>query len=112
MGDISKFTSAEKLLSELTECDIVEFNRVYYSHYALYIGNGICVHVEAPAGGKKGRKYAQLLTIIAGQSPCRIREFSLIVTAANQRSKSETIALANYSITLNPCTQFAEFCYE
>lgn len=48
MGTLTSWTTPENLLKSISPCDIVEFNRISYSHYGFYIGNGICVHVQAP----------------------------------------------------------------
>lgn len=66
----------DKVLRDLKDCDIVEFNRFTYSHYAFHIGNGVFVHVTGNEGenkgGSKGTKCAQHLRSIANNYPCRI----------------------------------------
>jgi hypothetical protein len=65
-----------KVERDLKVCDIVEFNRLTYSHYAFHIGNGIFVHVTGDSdrgkGGGKGTKCAQTLRTIANKDACRI----------------------------------------
>jgi len=66
----------DQVVCDLEVCDIVEFSRVKYSHYAFYIGNGVFVHVTGDGdrnkGGTKGTKCAQTLRTIANRDPCRI----------------------------------------
>ncbi|XP_037041761.1 uncharacterized protein LOC119079208 [Bradysia coprophila] len=66
----------DEILRELKDCDIVEFNRLKYSHFALHIANGVFVHVTGNEGenkgGSKGTKCAQHLRSIAKNDPCRI----------------------------------------
>lgn len=65
MGCLNNFISTEALLNsgDLDECDIIEFNRVKYSYYSFYIGNGICVNVTGPDfsvrnGSSNGKNYS------------------------------------------------------
>jgi len=79
MGCTNNFVSVKKLLGsgELESCDIIEFNRLTFSHFGFYIGDGICVHVTRPDRGMsssfssskkfhKGMKQAERLEDIAG----------------------------------------------
>jgi hypothetical protein len=106
MGCLNNFVSPDKLLKsgELEECDIIEFNRLKYSHFGFYIGDGICVNVTGPDGESsslknfpKGIKQAERLVDIAGHDYRynKVRVNNCVLTAttlrADTRPKSEAI---------------------
>jgi len=110
MGCLNNFVSPDKLLKsgELEECDIIEFNRLTYSHFGFYIGDGICVNVTGPDGGMssssscsknfpKGMKQVERLVDIAGYDYRynKVRVNNCVLTAVtlgvDTRSKSEAI---------------------
>lgn len=111
MGTLTSWTTAENLLKSINVCDIVEFNRITYSHYGFYIGNGICVHVQAPDGSlgsssasssrktfksDSGTKVAERLIKIAGGDYVRVNnaELTAFQLGVNRRSENEAIQLA------------------
>lgn len=95
MGCVNNFVSAKQLLnSGLEKCDIIEFNRIHYSHFGFYIGDGICVNVTGPDGDMssssswnnfpKGMKQADTLVDIAGYDNFKnkVRVNNGVLTAA------------------------------
>lgn len=113
MGTLTSWTTAANLLKSISPCDIVEFNRITYSHYGFYIGNGICVHVQAPNGkslgsssrssssgsrvsSKSGTKVAERLTKIAGYDYVRVNnaEFAAFQLGVNRRPENQAKRLA------------------
>lgn len=117
MGTLTSWTTATNLLKSINLCDIVEFNRITYSHYGFYIGNGNCVHVQAPSGssfgsssrssssssissgsngGSLGTKVAEQLTRIAKGDGVRVNnaEFTAFQLGVKRRSVPEAIQLA------------------
>lgn len=83
---LSDYVRASDLLRSIKKGDIVEFNRLTYLHYALYIGDEICVHVQqdgsdsgallASSSGNRGvkdsYKIAERLVSIAGRFGVRV----------------------------------------
>lgn len=115
MGTLTSWTTATNLLKSIQLCDIVEFNRITYSHYGFYIGDGICVHVQAPnetslgsscrssssSSGRRsksdyGTKVAEFLVNIAGIDGVRVNnaEFSAFQLGVSRRPAVEAIKLA------------------
>jgi len=102
---LSDYITASNLLRVVKEGDIVEFNRLTYLHYALYIGNGICVHVQqdggdsaillgsssgSGAGAKESYKIAEKLERIAGKFGGRVNNLETL--AEIHRVKRRPIA--------------------
>lgn len=108
MGTLSTWTNGKKLLESIRTCDIVEFNRISYSHFGFYIGNGICVHVQGPYGSssqsskennsksKSGIKLAERLVDVAGRDLVRINnsELTAFQFGVKKRSEIDAIQLA------------------
>lgn len=113
MGTLTSWTTAANLLKSISLCDIVEFNRGTYSHYGFYIGNGICVHVQAPDKSSlgsssssssstrisktySGTKVAEQLTKIAGVDCVRVNnaEYTAFQLGVNRRPDNEAKRLA------------------
>lgn len=115
MGTLTPWTTAANLLKSISPCDIVEFNRITYSHYGFYIGNGICVHVQAPntssigsssrssssrsrrnSKSNSGTKVAERLIKIAGADCVRVNnaEFTAFQLGVNRRPEKEAKQLA------------------
>jgi hypothetical protein len=113
MGILTDYMPASKLLKTVKVCDIVEFNRLTYSHFAFYIGEGICVHVQAPDGSfspfssssssgggssgcRLGTKVAERLVSIAKGSIVRINNFETVAGQLNvkKRLTSDAVRLA------------------
>lgn len=112
MGTLTSWTNPINLLNSISPCDIVEFNRITYSHFAFYIGNGICVHVNPNDGSKdsststdssskskrlkSGTKRAERLVDIAGRDCVRLNnvEVTAFQLGVNRRSKNDAIQLA------------------
>jgi hypothetical protein len=110
MGCLNNFISPEKLLDsgEIEECDIIEFNRLTYSHFGFYIGDGICINVTGPDGGMsssssckknfpKGMKQAEKLLHIAGYdrryNKVRVNNCVLIATTLGLTPRSKRDAI-------------------
>lgn len=74
MGTLTTWTTAENLLKSVSLCDIIEFNRITYSHYGFYIGNGICVHVQAPNRSSLGSLSRSSSSSSASSSVGRLKE--------------------------------------
>lgn len=110
MGTASSYMDAPKLLDSVKVGDIIEFNRITYSHYAFYIGGEICVHVTAPENtfgcsslsksGKTGGKCAQLLVEIANGDRCKINNKEWIVSSrkVGVRNAVDAIRLATKTL--------------
>lgn len=107
MGTLTSWTTAKNLLKSINPCDIVEFNRLTYSHYGFYIGNGICVHVQGPdkissdlvessGDSTNGIKVAELLIKIAAGDCVRVNnaEFTACQLGVNRRPEKEALKLA------------------
>lgn len=108
METLTSWTTAANLLKSISPCDIVEFNRLTYSHYGFYIGNGICVHVQAPDGSISrsssskssksdyGTKVTELLITIAAGDCVRVNnaEFTAFQLGVKRRPQKEAIKLA------------------
>ena len=109
MGCLNNFVSPDKLMKsgELEECDIIEFNRLTYSHFGFYIGDGICVNVTGPDGGMsssshsknfpKGMRQAERLVDIAGYdhryNKVRVNNCVLTATTLNLEPRSKSSAI-------------------
>lgn len=107
MGTLTSWTTPVNLLKTISPCDIIEFNRIKYSHFGFYIGNGICIHVQAPdessldgicsnSEKRRGTKVAQRLIDIAGRDVVRVNnaEVTAFQLGVNRRPKNEAIQLA------------------
>ncbi len=112
MGTFTPWTTAQNLLKSVSLCDIVEFNRLTYTHVGLYIGDGICVHVQAPHGSflgssstsssssssktDSGTKIAERVLDIAGRDFVRVNNSEVIASQwnVNRRPVNEAIRLA------------------
>ncbi len=111
MVSLTSWTTPEKLLKSVRLCDIVEFNRVTYSHFGFYIGDGVCVHVQAPNSSSlgssstssfsrsktdSGTKLAERLVDIAGGDFVRVNnsEVTAFQLGVNRRPANEATQLA------------------
>ncbi|XP_037045835.1 phospholipase A and acyltransferase 3-like [Bradysia coprophila] len=122
MGTLTSWTTAENLLKSISPCDIVEFNRITYSHFGFYIGDGICVHVQAPSNTSLGSssrssssssrrrlkegygtKVAEPLVKIAGHDFVRVNnsEVTAFQLGVNRRPEEEAKKLAVSGLPVN-----------
>lgn len=113
MGSFSSYTNAQTLLKLVQVGDIIEFNRITYSHYAFYIGQGICVHVTSPNttfcssslcnAGKTGGKCAKRLIEIANGDKCRVNNHTTFTMFRNVcvRRVNDAIKLATNKLPRN-----------
>lgn len=94
----------DQILRDLKVCDIVEFNRWKYSHFAFHIGDGIFVHVTGNEGERKGdskgTKCAQHLLSIVDNCSCRINNLEFAkafqeVGGGNLKSKLKKRSLTD-----------------
>jgi hypothetical protein len=109
----STFITAKQLQNELKICDIIEFNRVHYSHFALHIGGGVCVHVTGPDEGgslfqskstrttcslkerpSPGSKVAEHLLTIANKSRVRINNSELTAYQLGVKERETQVAIS------------------
>ncbi|KAJ6643368.1 Phospholipase A and acyltransferase 2 [Pseudolycoriella hygida] len=121
-NSLTQWTTAAKLLESINLCDIVEFNRITYSHYGFYIGEGVCVHVQAPdkssiasssrssssSSTKRSKSYlgtkvAEHLIKIAAGDFVRVNnaEFIAFRLGVNRRSTSNALELAKKDLPLD-----------
>lgn len=118
--DKSDFTSASDLMPKLNPGDMVQVKGIYfhewfYSHFAVYIGNGEIIHVTDGDTFKGEVKREDMLKKFAGKDvrknnhmdgtfePRRVH--NIIFTARRHVGQNW-----NYNILTNNCEHFASMC--
>ena len=118
--DKSDFTSASDLVDHLSPGDLIQskgtkWYQWFYSHFAVYIGNGDVVHVVGGEDGTKGVvKRERMLDAFAGDvrknnvmddtfRPLRVQD---IIRIAKSRVEENW----KYNFLTNNCEHFASMC--
>eukprot|EP00111_Clytia_hemisphaerica_P021696 TCONS_00063805-protein len=122
--DKSDFSSPEALVKHLQPGDLVQVKGRYiwqwfYSHFAVYIGNGNIVHINKPGDKKQGGKVwverRDMVTEFMGKD---VRKNNTMDGSFNARRVQDIVKEAksyvgekwDYSFLYNNCEHFASMC--
>nr|KAG5696932.1 hypothetical protein BaRGS_015896 [Batillaria attramentaria] len=126
----------KKLLQELEEGDLVEFPRVGYSHWAVYVGNGKVVHLTSDDGdavdddeldipdpyddlAKKATRKASVqeadLLEVAGNSKAKKNNskdsrFPPLPKDTIVKNAKDKLGKTGYHVVVQNCEHFASWC--